>query len=61
VAGPNAEQYHFTSSLPVQIVKFLEPTLSPLVNRTSNNPGSVPVPKMAMADKNNVTATPTQP
>ncbi|MGJ0491679.1 transglycosylase domain-containing protein [Methylobacter sp.] len=61
VAGPNAEQYHFTSSLPVQIVKFLEPTLSPLVNRTANNPGSVPVPKMAMADKNNVTATPTQP
>lgn len=56
VAGPNAEQYHFTSSLPVQIMKFLKPTLSPLVNRTSNNPGSVPVPKMAMAEKNHVTA-----
>jgi membrane peptidoglycan carboxypeptidase len=34
VAGPNAENYHFTSSLPVQIIKFLEPTLAPLVNKT---------------------------
>jgi len=33
VAGANAEQYHFTSSLPVQIVKFLQPTLSPLLNK----------------------------
>ncbi len=33
VAGANAESYHFTSSLPVQIIKFLEPTLAPLVNR----------------------------
>ncbi len=34
VAGPDAERYHFTSSLPVQIIKFLEPTLVPLVNKT---------------------------
>lgn len=34
VAGPNAEHYYFTSSLPVQIIKFLEPTLAPLVNKT---------------------------
>lgn len=33
VAGANAEQYHFTSSLPVQIIKFLQPTLSPLLNK----------------------------
>ncbi|MGR9012092.1 MAG: transglycosylase domain-containing protein [Gammaproteobacteria bacterium] len=33
VEGADAERYHFTSSLPVQIIKFLEPTLSPLVNR----------------------------
>jgi len=33
VAGANAEQYHFTSSLPVQIVKFLQPTLSPLLSK----------------------------
>ncbi len=33
VAGANAEQYHFTSSLPVQIIKFLQPTLSPLINK----------------------------
>ena len=35
VEGDNAEQYHFTSSLPVQIVKFLKPVLSPLINNTS--------------------------
>jgi membrane peptidoglycan carboxypeptidase len=34
VAGDNAGLYHFTSSLPVQIVKFLKPTLSPLLNNT---------------------------
>jgi hypothetical protein len=34
VAGSNAGDYHFTSSLPVQIIKFLEPTLAPLVNKT---------------------------
>ncbi|NOT13903.1 MAG: carboxypeptidase [Methylococcaceae bacterium] len=37
VAGSNAEQYHFTSSLPVQIIKFLQPTLSPLINKKSDN------------------------
>ncbi|MCX7093797.1 MAG: transglycosylase domain-containing protein [Methylobacter sp.] len=36
VAGPDAERYHFTSSLPVQIIKFLEPTLSPLLNKTAD-------------------------
>jgi hypothetical protein len=35
VQGNNAGLYHFTSSLPVQIVKFLKPTLSPLINNTS--------------------------
>jgi membrane peptidoglycan carboxypeptidase len=34
VAGPDAERYHFTSSLPVQIIKFLEPTLAPLLKKT---------------------------
>ena len=34
VEGDNAGIYHFTSSLPVQIVKFLKPTLSPLINNT---------------------------
>jgi membrane peptidoglycan carboxypeptidase len=37
VAGPDAERYHFTSSLPVQIVKFLEPTLAPLLNKSSES------------------------
>ncbi|MCX7107219.1 MAG: transglycosylase domain-containing protein [Methylococcales bacterium] len=35
VEGENSGLYHFTSSLPVQIVKFLKPTLSPLINNTS--------------------------
>ena len=34
VEGENSGLYHFTSSLPVQIVKFLKPTLSPLINNT---------------------------
>ncbi|MDD2660597.1 MAG: transglycosylase domain-containing protein [Methylococcales bacterium] len=34
VQGDNAGLYHFTSSLPVQIVKFLKPVLSPLINNT---------------------------
>lgn len=38
VAGPEAEHYHFTSSLPVQIVKSLEPTLAPLLNRALDRP-----------------------
>jgi membrane peptidoglycan carboxypeptidase len=33
VAGSDAGSYHFTSSLPVQILKFLEPTLAPLINK----------------------------
>ncbi len=38
VAGENAESYHFTSSLPVHILKFLEPTISPLLNKASAEP-----------------------
>ncbi len=37
VEGSNAGQYHFTSSMPVQIMKFLKPTLSPLINGTELN------------------------
>lgn len=40
VAGSDAEKYHFTSSLPVQIIKFLEPTLAPLVNTTPDGSAS---------------------
>lgn len=32
VAGEDAGNYHFTSSLPVQILKHLKPTLSPLLH-----------------------------
>ncbi|TRX02941.1 transglycosylase domain-containing protein [Candidatus Methylobacter oryzae] len=40
VAGADAERYHFTSSLPVQIIKFLEPTLAPLLNKASESHSS---------------------
>ncbi len=36
VQGPNAGNYHFTSALPVQIMKFLKPTLTPLITKTPN-------------------------
>lgn len=35
VEGPKAGRYHFTSSLPVQIIKYLKPTFSPLLNRVA--------------------------
>ena len=38
VAGENAGSYHFTSSLPVHILRFLEPTLSPMLNKASAEP-----------------------
>ncbi|MGZ8163737.1 MAG: transglycosylase domain-containing protein [Methylobacter sp.] len=49
VAGPNAEHYHFTSSLPVQIIKFLKPTLSPLLNRAPDAEAPGPLTKMTVA------------
>ena len=36
VEGSNAGRYHFTSSLPVQILKYLKPTLSPLLQTAAN-------------------------
>jgi len=37
VEGENAGNYHFTSSLPVQILRSLEPTLAPLISSTPND------------------------
>ncbi|MBL1264351.1 transglycosylase domain-containing protein [Methylomicrobium sp. RS1] len=50
VAGKDAGDYHFTSSLPVQIVRFLKPTLMPLLNRSvdDGSGNTLPEPKMAM-------------
>jgi len=51
VQGDNAGLYHFTSSLPVQIVKFLKPTLSPLINNTlPGNEMTKPVAKVIIAE-----------
>lgn len=37
VEGENAGNYHFTSSLPVQILRSLAPTLEPLIKSTPDN------------------------
>jgi hypothetical protein len=37
VAGEDAERYHFTSALPVQIMRYLKPTLTPLLHGQSAN------------------------
>jgi membrane peptidoglycan carboxypeptidase len=37
VEGPDAERYHFTSSLPVQIIKYLKPALSPLLSSATED------------------------
>jgi len=51
VEGDNAGLYHFTSSLPVQIVKFLKSTLSPLINNTlPANEMTKPVADVIIAD-----------
>jgi hypothetical protein len=50
VAGKDAGSYNFTSSLPVQIVRFLKPTLTPLLNRPTDSDGNtLSEPKMALA------------
>ena len=56
VEGANAEGYHFTSALPVQIMKFLQPTLSPLLNRTHEE-GQKPLPKVTLAKTTTASAS----
>jgi membrane peptidoglycan carboxypeptidase len=43
VEGANAGNYHFTSSLPVQILRSLEPTLAPLIKTIPDDGESLPV------------------
>ncbi|MBP1152351.1 transglycosylase domain-containing protein [Methylocaldum sp. RMAD-M] len=38
VTGPAAARYRFTSALPVQVLKSLEPTLTPLIARAYSEP-----------------------
>lgn len=49
VEGDQAEKYHFTSSLPVQIIKYLKPVLSPLINRPLTEPAGQPLTKVTFA------------
>lgn len=37
VTGPDAARYHFTSSLPVQVLKSLTPVIEPLIARAENS------------------------
>ncbi len=57
VEGENAGDYHFTSSLPVQIVKFLNPVLSPLINNTMPVKLNTPLDKGSI-DNSVVISTP---
>lgn len=58
VEGPNAGQYHFTSSLPVQIIKFLKPVLSPLMNKTAVIKTEIPaIPAQPLPSASAVVAT----
>jgi membrane peptidoglycan carboxypeptidase len=65
VTGADAESYHFTSSLPVQILKSLKPTLAPLLNRARGSIKIEPLSKAIMArtamDKNNVSTYSSNP
>jgi membrane peptidoglycan carboxypeptidase len=57
VEGDNSGLYHFTSSLPVQIIKFLKPVLSPLINNTlPGNEVTKPVAKVIIAENINPVA-----
>lgn len=59
VEGENAGEYHFTSSLPVQIMKFLKPVLSPLINnipRTEPEKPAVTAPSATVPDAANSSA-----
>ncbi|WP_374088785.1 transglycosylase domain-containing protein [Methylomicrobium lacus] len=49
VSGKDAGKYNFTSSLPVQIVRFLKPTLTPLLNRPAGGGNTLSEPKVALA------------
>jgi membrane peptidoglycan carboxypeptidase len=51
VEGENAGNYHFTSSLPVQILRSLEPTLAPLIQST-------PIDEVALLPDNLTGAVP---
>jgi membrane peptidoglycan carboxypeptidase len=54
VTGEDAGNYHFTSSLPVQILRYLKPTLSPLINSVPEGEGlraAMPVAKPVPALK----------
>ncbi|HEY8035662.1 MAG TPA: transglycosylase domain-containing protein [Methylobacter sp.] len=61
VAGPDAERYHFTSSLPVQIIKFLEPTLTPLLNKAPNGQASGLLADLETVAKDNNSASVSPP
>ncbi|MDD5273829.1 MAG: transglycosylase domain-containing protein, partial [Methylovulum sp.] len=54
VTGDNAGSYHFTSSLPVQIMRHLKPTLSPMINTAPNDEGVKEEDTAVVAEKTSV-------
>jgi membrane peptidoglycan carboxypeptidase len=49
VPGPNAKHYRFTSALPTQVIKALEPSLAPLL-RGTKPPSERPAGQMLVAE-----------
>jgi membrane peptidoglycan carboxypeptidase len=49
VEGPKAGNYRFTSALPTQVLKSLEPKLAPLVGRAYSKPATTPQSILAVS------------
>jgi hypothetical protein len=43
VAGPSAAEYRFTSALPLEVLRALEPAIAPLVGATPASLGADPL------------------
>jgi hypothetical protein len=50
VAGREADNYHFTSFLPVRVLKVMAPKLMPLIERADKNEPEL----VAAHDENNI-------
>jgi hypothetical protein len=58
VTGPEAARYHFTSALPVQVLKSLAPSLTPRFEWTQGEDGKNRREKISEASRTTVLASP---
>jgi membrane peptidoglycan carboxypeptidase len=58
VTGPEAARYHFTSALPVQVLKSLAPILTPRFEWTQGDDGKNRVEKISDASRTTVLTSP---